>query len=65
MDGSETSPAMIVQDRNVAVPRIDESDTNGDPSDDDTADDTEDEALKENGESFFDTASVGTDPTAY
>ena len=65
MDGSETSPDMIVEARNVAVPRIDEFDTNGDPSDDDTADDTEDEALKENGESFFDTASVGTDPTGY
>jgi hypothetical protein len=57
MDGSETSPDMI-------VPLIDESDTNGEPSDDDTADE-EDDVLKENEESFFDTASVGTNPTAY
>ena len=64
MDGSETSPDMIVEARNVAVPRIDEFDTNGDPSDDDTADE-EDDVIKENEESFFDTASVGTNPMTY
>ena len=48
----------------MIVPLIDESDTNSEPSDDDTADE-EDDVLKENEESFFDTASVGTNPTAY
>ena len=63
-NGSEMSPAMNVQVTNAAELRIDESDTNGDPSDDDTADE-EDDGIKENEESFFDTASVGTNPTAY
>ena len=55
---------MNVQVTNAAELRIDESDTNSVPSEDDTADE-EDDVIKENEESFFDTASVGTNPTAY
>ena len=73
MNGSEAAdPVIIVEDRNAAVPRIHDFDTNnGDQFDDDTADehtdanDTEDDAVIQNEESFFDTASVGTEPTAY
>jgi hypothetical protein len=67
--------ALINNDRNAAVPRIHDFDTNnGDQFDDDTADehtdanDTEDDAvltMEPVEDSFFDTASVGTDPTAY
>ena len=63
-DGSEGSPAMIVQARNAAELRINDSDTNSEPSDDDTVVKGDDE-IKENEDSFFDTASVGTDPTTY
>lgn len=59
---------MIVHVTNAAELRIDDSDTNSDtnsePSDDDTVVKGDDE-IKENEDSFFDTASVGTDPTTY
>ena len=67
--------ALINDDRTAEMPRIHNFDTNnGDPFDEDTADertdanDTEDDAVElitAAEESFFDTASVGTDPTAY
>ena len=76
MNGSEAAdPVIVVEDRNAAVPRIHDFDTNnGDQFDDDTADehtdanDTEDDAvepIEPVEDSFFDTASVGTNPTAY
>ena len=74
-DGSDGCPAMIVQVTNAIQTRIDDSDTNSvtnsEPSDDDTYRNAAqlradgDDEIKENEDSFFDTASVGTDPTTY
>ena len=58
---------LINDDRNAAVPRIHDFDTNNGDLLEDTADDTEDEAIQTVEpveESYFDTASVGTDPQA-
>jgi hypothetical protein len=73
MNGSEAAdPVTVVDVMIAAMPHIHDFDmNNGDPYDEDTADeqtdanDTEDDAIQTVEpveESFFDTASVGTDP---
>ena len=73
MNGSEEAePVIVVNDIIAAVPHIHVFDkNNGDPYDSDTADeqtdanDTEDDVIQTvepAEESFFDTASVGTEP---
>ncbi len=69
MDGSEAAaePVTIVDDMIAAMPLIQVADINNGDLLEDTADDTEDEAIQTVEpveESYFDTASVGTDPQA-